>query len=169
MGDEGGILPLKDVFSLLEKTGHSVAGMMKENGIKGIFPFPLLYIFGRSDGTVSVNGAMISPTEVSAALLSDPELVSAVASFRLSVEPDKSNQIRLHIFLELKEKVELTSSLAEKCEREITRSLAASNECFRSSLLKHTEAGKPVFRLFPFRSGLFEQKEGQIKENYHVP
>lgn len=166
IGDEGGVIRFQDICRMLEEHGHPVEEMKKELNMPVIMPFPLIYIYGRSDGTVSVNGAMISPSEIQEAILSDPELVSAIHTFKLSVESDPDHYIRLFIFLETRKDVQITENLLNRCSYALTNSLLASNECFRIGYEKNPEAAKPFISLLPFQTGIFSQNRDKVKQNY---
>jgi len=150
----------------LENRGYSVNKLMNDFNISAIIPFPLVYIYGRSDGTVTINGAIISPSEIYEAILSDNELVSAINTFKLSVESDTDNFIRLFIFLEARKNVEISNSLIYRCKDILVSKLLESNECYRISYKKNPAAARPVINVIPFQTGIFANKSGFLKHIY---
>ena len=162
IGDEGGILRFQDICEALERQGYSITKM----NLPAIIPFPFLYVYGRSDGTVTVNGALISPSEIQEALLADPELVKAIHTFRLSVESDPENNIRLFIFVELRKDEQITEELSARCNHEIIKGLLSSNECFRINYEKNQASTKPIVSLVPYHTGIFMKNTERIKQNY---
>jgi hypothetical protein len=166
IGDEGGIIRFQDICRILEMRGYSIEKLMNEFNLSTIIPFPLVFIYGRSDGTVTINGAIISPSEIYEAILSDNELVSAINTFKLSAESDTDNFIRLFIFLEARKTVEFSDSLISKCNDILISKMLESNECFRISYKKNPAAARPVINVIPFQTGIFTNKSGFLKHVY---
>jgi phenylacetate-CoA ligase len=168
IGDEGGVIRFQDICKTLEENGYSLAKLTREFNLSAVVPFPIVYLYGRSDGIVTINGALISPSEINEAVLSDQELISSINTFKMSVESDIDNYIKLFVFLETRKDVIITESLITKSNNLITAKLVESNECFRNSFRKNPEIFKPVIKIIPFRTGLFSEKEGSVKQNYFM-
>jgi phenylacetate-coenzyme A ligase PaaK-like adenylate-forming protein len=166
IGDEGGVIKFTEICKILKKNGYPVEKLKQDHHIPAIIPFQFLYLYGRSNGTVTVNGALISPSEIEEAILSDPGLVSAIQTFKLSVEPDTDGFIRLFIFLETRNRVQISDSLIARSHEVILNGLKESNECFRNNISNYPGVNTPVIRIFPFRSGVFAGDEGFIKNIY---
>jgi phenylacetate-CoA ligase len=166
IGDEGGIIRFQEICKILDKEGFPIAKIKRDFNIPVVIPFPIIYLFGRNDGTVSVDGALISPSEIYKAILSDPELASAINTFKLSVESDPNNYIRLFVFLETRKDILITESLINKSNDIILTSLLNSNECFRSSYDKNPDIHKPVITILTFNTGIFAEKNGAVKHVY---
>lgn len=166
IGDEGGIIRFQDLCNILEKKGYTVSGIKDDNGINAVIAFPVIWLYGRSDGTVMIHGAMISPMEISRSIMSDPVLVSTVNTFRMSVDPDKDNLIRLYISLEARKNAEITESLIEISNDVILNKLIESNECYRNSYWKDPLLHRPVITWVPFRTGIFSKENETAKRVY---
>lgn len=166
IGDEGEVVRFSALMQILEQSGYSVSTLKKIYQIPIIVPFPLLCIYGRSDGTVTINGAIISPSEINRAILSDPDLVSAIHSFKLSVTSDTQNKIRLFIYLEIRKDLRLDALSEARYGGAILNSLLESNECFRIDYEKNPETHKPLFEFVPFQSGIFSSNKDYAKNNY---
>lgn len=168
IGDEGGVIRFKDIAGKLENRGYSIAKVAEDFNIPAVVQFPLIYIYGRSDGTVTINGSIISPSEIYEAILTDRELVSSINTFRLIVKSDTDNFIRLFIFLEMRKDVIISESLKDRSEKAIINKLLESNECFRVNYLKNQISFKPVIEIITFKTGIFAEKDGLIKHNYFL-
>lgn len=166
IGDEGGIIRFQEICKLLDKEGYPIAKIKQDFNIPAIIPFPVIYLYGRNDGTVSVDGALISPSEIYKAILTDNELVSAINTFKISVKSEHDNYIRLYIFLEIRKDNPITESLIKKCNDVILNSLLNSNECFKSSYGKNPEIHKPIINIVPFNTGIFAEKNSTVKHVY---
>lgn len=165
IGDEGGIIKFYEMCKTLEQRGYDISKIVKDFKNPSIIPFPFLYLFGRSDGTVTINGAIISPSDINKVLLSDRELASKIKTFKLSVETD-IDCIRLFIYLEARKGIEITKALTKKCYNIIVPKMLESNECFRLSYERNPEASKPVIEIMPFRTGIFKDEGEFLKHRY---
>lgn len=173
VGDEGGVIPFAGVRSILEGQGCRLEAIVKHpDGLPPV-PFPFLYVFGRSDGTVFWDGATISPSDVQAALLADPRLSSNVRTFRMSVVEAAGAPARLSIDLELKEKKrgdgeagldpETVSSLAGEA---LVSRLLESNSCYRRAYERDPAAARPTVRAFAYQTGVFGAESDRAKFRY---
>lgn len=168
IGDEGGIIRFTEMSRMLEAIDYPVEKIRKDFNIDAIIPFPILYLFGRRDGTVSVNGALVSKNEIERALLSDPELVSAIGRFKFSAESDNENHIRLCVCLEARKEAIISDRFSEKCSEAVLSSLLISNECFRKGYNSNPSMNCPVVKLLPYASGIFTEQQDKIKNVYSI-
>ena len=166
IGDEGGVVRFAEIIRILEESGYSVQKIKNEFKIQAIVPFPLLYLYGRTDGTVTINGALVSPSEIYEVIYSDKELAASYNTFKLSVEPDSDNYIKFFIWLETRDGIYISDALLRKTNELITESLIASNECFRNSYRKNPGVYKPVITVVPFGTGIFSAKDSSVKNIY---
>jgi phenylacetate-CoA ligase len=166
IGDEGGIMKFQDLCKILENRGYQVSKLKKDYNVPVIIPFPFVWLYGRRDGTVTINGAMISQNEISEALLSEPVLVEAINAFKMWVASDKDNYIRLFVYLETRKNIQINESLVRCGNKAILNKLLESNECFRVSYRKDPVRHGPVINIIPFGTGLFCQKEDSVKFRY---
>ena len=100
IGDEGGKIGFHGLCNILERRGYTISKLKNDFNISAIIPFPVVWLFGRNDGTVSINGALISQNEISGAIMSDPELTAVLNTFKMSVDRCPDNFIRLFICLD---------------------------------------------------------------------
>jgi len=166
VGDEGGKIPYKTMKVSMEKHGYDFRGLIKSCQSQPLIPLPFIYLFGRSDGTVSVNGVNIYSSDVYEAIFSDSNLAGKISTFKLSVEMDSEKSLRLFIYLEVKEGMEITESLEQKCRRVIVSKILASAECFRNAYESNPAAHEPILTILPFRTGLFKDEGELLKHRY---
>jgi len=166
IGDEGGVLRFEDLCKKLEEYGYPLDKLVSGFNIPAVVPFPVLYLYGRTDGTVTINGALISPSEIHEAILSDQELISSFNTFRMFVESDSDNFIKLFITLEARKDVTITDSLSAKANDSIIGGLVESNECFRNSYRKNPDLFKPVIKIIPFGTGILSGNNSSVKQVY---
>ena len=156
INDEGGVFRFDTLQNILKEKGIDIYDLVKENTNTKVLHMPFLYLFGRSDGSVTIDGALIFPSDVKETISSDEELSSTINSFRLYTEMDDSYKTHLHIYLETKEDVKTTKSLSEKCQDLIFNRMINSNPCFRHSYENDPERAKPVIHVCAFKTGIFE-------------
>lgn len=166
VGDEGGVIPFERMRDVLKHCGYGISALAGLEPKFPIVPLPFLYVFGRSDGTVSIDGSNIYPSDISEAIHSDSELAMKINSFKLSTETDSNQFIRLFIHLEMRNGVEMTDSLNIKAMDVILAGLLRANECFRHAYEKNGEARRPAIVLVPFRTGIFKEAGNRIKIEY---
>jgi phenylacetate-CoA ligase len=126
---------------------------------------PYLFLFGRSDQTISIMGANIYPEDVERAIFVQPELASGFASFTMSVETRSNSSVYPQL------SIEWTSSkppelpltlLAEKISQEI----AKINSDFRTALTEHPEPLRFELSIYGFGQGPFAGRNRRIKNRY---
>src|SRR6266511_1786725 len=86
--DRGGIVAYDEMLSFLAACGFDPMTELRQYGRRGLRPLPFVYVFGRSDFTVSYFGANIYPENVAVGL-EQPEISSIVTGkFVLEVKED---------------------------------------------------------------------------------
>jgi phenylacetate-CoA ligase len=166
VGDEGGTISFSRMREILEAQGLSLAELAGHAAEAPAIPFPFLYLFGRSDGTVFFNGATLTPSDVDAAVLADAELAAKIRTFKMSVEPDARQAARLRIDIELHDGIAASESLKEKCREALLARFLKDNCCYRQAYEKDPEGASPVITLTPFGTGAFAPGGGRAKFSY---
>ncbi len=166
IGDEGGVIPYALMRALLEENGYDIDRISRHPDGRPTVPFPFLFIFGRSDGTVFFNGATISPSDIQAGILADAELSTIVHTFKISIVEDPDQSVRLEICLELKEGFKEMEMPADRACEKIVDRLLESNSCYRQAYEKDRGATIPRVRVFPFLSQGFSAEKGTPKFRY---
>ncbi len=166
VGDEGGIISFPRMKKILEAQGLSLSDLAENSAGTPPIPFPFLYIFGRSDGTVFFDGATITPSDIYEAVLADTDLSAKVHTFKLSVEPDAGQAARLKIEIELNEGVAASEPLAERCRAVLLFHFLEKNCCYRQAYEKDPEGAQPVISLAPFGAEAFKVSAGRAKFSY---
>jgi phenylacetate-CoA ligase len=166
IGDEGGVIPFRRMEDSLNRRGYDLFKLGGESSLPSVVPFPFLFLLGRSDGTVSIEGSNIYASDIHDAISSDPELASKVSTFKLAVETESDASPRLYVYVEAREDVELSESWTKRCSAVVVSKILAVNECFRKSCEENPEAAAPRIVCLPFRRGVFAEEEKLIKHRY---
>lgn len=166
--DRGGLLPYEGTFEILRDHGYDILPRLAELGYgrDQVWQLPFFYVFGRSDGTVSVVGANIYPENIQAILAE--EFDSDILTFRLAVDTDAEYSQRLSIALEHHD--ELLSDadaidLAQRYHALIVTGLYRINQDFRDAYQDNPQVADPHVAVYARGCGPFSGTR-TIKNQY---
>ncbi|KAF3885915.1 MULTISPECIES: phenylacetate--CoA ligase family protein [Nostocales] len=123
--DNGGIVPYNAMLEFLAKWGFDPVTELQTNGGRGIRSLPFVYIFGRSNFTVSYFGANIYPENVTVGLEQPVIREWVTGKFVLQVKEDADKNRYLSVVVELAPGIEesedktqaIASSILEQLKR----------------------------------------------------
>lgn len=158
--DEGGVCRYDEMVALLADYGYSLKDLNPETSQKLKMPF--LWIYGRSDFTISVMGANIYPEDLEHCIYNDPKLRKITRSFCQSLKerPDQSVQPSFFFEIEGIPSEQLTNYYRDS----ILKTLLQMNADFREAWHEYSETLTPEVQLFSVGQGPFAMKPGQIKQ-----
>ena len=166
--DAGGVITFDKMMAVLGEHGHDPVAELQAigYGAEQVWKMPFFYVYGRSDGTVSIVGANVFPENVQSILADAHD--SDVVTFKLKVETTSEFSQRLVISLEHQ-----AGSLTELEETELSahyyallvEGLRKVNADFRQSHAENPEAADPIIRVHARGTGPFAQHSG-IKNRY---
>lgn len=168
--DRGGILGFDVVMRAVRECGYDVAAMLKERGYgeREVWCLPFFYCFGRSDGTVYVNGFNVYPEHIEAALSIANDV--SVLGFRLDVETDHvTGGQRLVVLLEQRASEERSPAMESHYLGAITEGLLAVNREFRRVHETAAHLAPVRVEVHPAGGGPFASERGSIKRQYTEP
>lgn len=166
--DRGGVLPFGSTMDLLKDHGYDVPTRLAELGYgpEQLWTLPFFYVFGRSDGTVSIVGANIFPENVQSVL--SKHLDREIVTFQLSVRTGDEYTQRLHIDLEHHSPDLLESERAALSARYhdlLVEGLRALNQDFRDAHEDNPQCADPAVTIHARATGPFAAHTG-IKNHY---
>ncbi len=166
--DRGSVIPFRDALRALSSHGYEVGELLTERGYyaKDLWKLPMFYVFGRSDGTISVGGANIYPEQLEVALYDkEAEMINSFKICRVLEGPINEFQI----LAELKKGVNLESkeeirTLESKFYLLFLNTLLKYNQDFRNV---HNMGMKvaPVIKIYSYQEGPFAP-DGKPKRDY---
>ena len=162
--DEGGVLDDDELRRRLAGFGITPESLAPE-GFGRLVRMPYLFVFGRSDSTVSAMGANIYPADVEGGIYADPALAVAVRSFRLGLLEERPGETRPLVDVEL-EAATIDPDLGPALVSTIERYLLATNTDYREAAAEYPALMAPVVRLHPVGSGPFVGSGERIKHRY---
>lgn len=162
--DKGGIIRFDEMESKLKSLGHNVKDLAEnQNGI--MLKLPFVWINGRTDYTVSIMGANIYPEDVESALYANKELAKITRSFCQSIQETKEGDQRPLFMFEIEfEKDTDKDELTEQFRKHLLQHLINLNLDFKEAYNENPKSLNPVVELYSLGEGVFEMKEGQIKQ-----
>ena len=100
LGDTGGLVGFDEMLAVLGSHGYDLYGDLALLGYSSeqVWRLPFLYVFGRTDGTVSIVGANVFPENVQAVLAEARDV--DILTFKIKVELTSEFSQRLVVSLE---------------------------------------------------------------------
>jgi len=169
--DKGGVIRFDVMMGILKRHGYDVYKMLKNYGYeKGdIWTMPFFYVFGRSDGTISIGGANIYPENIENALFQP--VARSINAHKLTLEIDENMDTRPTILVELTEDSgSLTESQMAELQIELhdlfLENIKKVNEDFRDAYRADPAGCDPKVKIFIYGQGPFAEDKKKIKRNY---
>jgi|GEM_PF-760920 len=165
--DEGKRYSYVDLIKGIERYyPHWETEFRKRGGhLKDILHLPFLCIFGRSDGTLSFDGANVFPNQIEAGILRNKILAKITNRFKMEKKYDQRHTMQFHIYIELKKGHKPQEKLKPKYLQSILKELLKVNPDFRESYSKNKTI-KPFITVYPFDHPLFKQDDEKSKNIY---
>jgi len=166
--DEGGVLGFEEMSRRLRVHEPDYLKKFRKNGgiIRNMLHFPFLMVIGRSDGTISLDGANVYPHNIEVGLHCNKKLAGITSNFKISNRIDKKKDACFIVCIELKKGVKPSKSLRTIYHDTIFKKLLEINSDYRRSY-KNNNSLKPTIKLFEYGKGHFKDKN-TIKNRYII-
>lgn len=159
--DSGGSFSFVSLSRVLQHHGILLASLASRYS-----SFPLLFVYGRNDATVSFYGAKIYPADLERVINEDPALSSEVHSFQLKVIEDEQLKSKLQVHLELsKNRGDRLRPEIETLQKLIFSGLMRVNQDFRE-VTKMFDRSQVQLLLHEYENGPFAGRDNRIKNKY---
>ena len=137
IGDNGGVFSFAEIKNKLAKYGIDIYGEAKKLGLESsIIELPFVFVYERSDLSVSFYGLNIYPEWLRDALLDADMDKYLTGKFTLVSNFDKNQNQELKIFLEKKKNAYLSESVKKTINEKIISTLLANSSEYRELLNK---------------------------------
>jgi phenylacetate-CoA ligase len=163
--DSGNSFTYNQIKKLIEDSKYS-----KEFNFNNELKLPFFVIFGRSDGTISLDGGNIYPNDVQNALFSS-EYAKFVNSFFIDVGYLKDESMVFKILIEMiegKHPKEISEHDAKKLAEHVRKSLMKVNRDYKECWENNPESLEPRIEFYENNSGTFANNRFRIKNQYFV-
>ncbi len=159
--DEGGIARYDQMQKTLEPFNIDLNELTKEEENKNL-RFPLIWIYGRKDFTISIMGANIYPEDLEQCIYADKELSKITKSFCQSLSESENAEVRPAFYFEII--IEPNDYLKKRFADSILQNLLELNADFREAWHEYPDTLVPEIHLFREGEGPFKSDEGKIKQ-----
>jgi phenylacetate-CoA ligase len=166
--DAGGVLSFARVVEVAREFGLDPVRACAGPG-RPVFRLPFLYLFGRSDSTLSYMGANIYPEDVEGGLFADPDDARRLGAYCLELIDVERGEQRPCVHVEVVRGEAEDSSLHERLRERVLNRLLAANLDFRQAVREDASAGDIHLRLHPAGSGPFAGNSNTLKRRYILP
>jgi phenylacetate-CoA ligase len=165
--DAGGVLSYGEMLARLRAFGLDPLREL-DRPEQPVFHLPFLYLFGRSDSTVSYMGANIYPEDVEQAIFSDASDARRLGAFCLEMIDVGDHEQRPCVHVEVLDGLIDDGPFSDRLRARVVERLTAVNLDFRSSLAENPRAAEIQIRLHGPGGGPFAGNSGRIKRRYIV-
>jgi len=163
--DFGKVLSYKEMEKQIEKD----LGVDLEKDEKTL-KLPFIVVYGRCDGTISLDGANIYPSDIQNALYKS-NYAKYVNSFFLDTGTTKDHKMYFKICIELPEyisKNKISKSLEIEISTKVKDYLIESNVDYKESYDNNPDSLSPRVSFFDKGEGVFKMNENRIKKLYYL-
>lgn len=164
--DAGGVRTFAEVMQLVREFGldpHAAVHRPEQP----IFQIPFLYLFGRSDETISYMGANIYPAEIEHALFVENGDAQRLGDYCLElVAIGAGVEQRPCVHVEVKHGALEDTALAERIRERVLQRLLEANRDFRAAYSEDSTVGEIQVRLHATGDGPFAVNRNRIKRRY---
>ncbi|MBI3033452.1 GH3 auxin-responsive promoter family protein [Candidatus Woesearchaeota archaeon] len=161
--DEGGVITYHTMIEILrEFEPNHVAAFLREHQ-DDILKLPFLYVVGRSDGTISLDGGNVYPQQIEMAINKNKSLQDKTESFKIAAVFDHKKKVHFNIKIRLKDNIKPSKQLEKEYFITILNNLLEINGDYKQSYT-HNQTLKPEIKLYSYHHLEFIEKK--IKNIY---
>jgi phenylacetate-CoA ligase len=162
--DNGGVVNLEQLKKVYLNAGKSLTAELEKCKIdRSLWNLPFVYVYERSDFSVTFSGAQIYPEEVRRALLCKEVEHKVSGKFTMLSGYDRRAKNYLEINVELKQDVEPSRILAKELTDLIVKNLLKENSEYRVLYGEYKSALNPKVKLWPKDHPLYFNGKGKQK------
>ncbi|GAC1466906.1 MAG: phenylacetate--CoA ligase family protein [Chloroflexota bacterium] len=165
--DTGGTLSFHAMVDTLREFGLDATSACRRPG-QPIFQLPFLYLFGRSDSTLSYMGANIYPEDVQQALFADATDARRLGAYCLELIDIGNGEQRPCVHVEVLAPQGDETVLSERLRQRVLDRLLSSNRDFRSAVAEDFSAAELMVQVHATGQGPFANNGTRIKHRYIV-
>jgi phenylacetate-CoA ligase len=166
------IVSIQEIETILKNNGYNwetVTNRFKNEMVA----LPLLFVYGRKDGTISYMGANIYPQDVEYGLYKDDVWSKHIHHFMLQLKENEKAESRPAIYVELRSDSNLSEAdkknMVSSLQKEILQHLLQINRDFAASTKEDVSTSDIIIVLEDFGKGVFGNKNiKKIKNTYIV-
>ncbi len=162
--DTGGKQSYNQLIQTLKETFPGFTKKYENIYKKQALKLPFIWVVGRSDDVISVDGVNIYPQQVEKSLLNNKTLYKKIKSFQISKVQYHEGEHHFLVQIHLQENVSPTKILEKNIKQQIEKGMATISKAYRLGMHDDSRSFKPYVRLFKYHTGPF--KVDKIKNKY---
>jgi phenylacetate-CoA ligase len=163
--DAGRIYKYNELKNIIDRTKYK--SIIK---FANTLHLPFITIYGRSDGTISLDGANIYPYDIQDAIYRSKS-AKYFNSFFIDTEYTKDKSMYFNVSIELTEnkKVEeFNNEDIKEIQDQVRETLLQKNKDYKESWTNNPESLEPKIKLINFAQGIFIQNSNKLKKVYMI-
>lgn len=147
--DRGGIITYRKMLSILKVFGVTKNRLIEEIGQEP-WRLPFIYLYGRSDYSVKLYGALISPETIRKTIETKKLNKYLTSKFTMVIRTNQKHEEYIEINMELKPKTKATKKLETLATNLIVRNLLSENIEYKSNFKSDPEKQTPKIILWNY-------------------
>ncbi len=165
--DEGEVVKYNEMLALLSKYYPDFWKKFASSGgdWRDVLHLPFLCIFGRSDGTLSFDGANVFPHQIESGIMGKRGLGGKTKRFKIEKKHDHKHDVQFHIHVELQRGHKSSRKLAGEFEKVILDELISINPDFKESY-SNNKTLRPKVNLYVHGHSFFSEDDKKVKNSY---
>jgi len=162
--DHGGVITLSKMKGTFLEHGYDLLAEARSAGIEEtIWNLPFVYVYERSDLSVSFFAFQIYPETIKKALAAVDFAELLTGKFTMAVEYEGDGAQQLLIHLELKPTIQESPDLHEKVTQAIVAKLLSENSEYRRTHEEYAEKVYPALSFWPYEDPKYFKPGGKQK------
>lgn len=162
--DNGGVLTLKELSSIYKESGKDLDTELEGAGILSTkWNLPFVYLYERSDFSVTFTGAQIYPEEIRRSLFDKSLEKLVTGKFTMIADYDRNAKNYLELNVELRKGVDESKELVQKITNLVVEKLLKENSEYRVLYGEYKSKLHPRIKLWPNAHPLYFSGQGKQK------
>src|SRR3989338_11317203 len=163
--DFGAKLSYNEMISIMNAS-FSGFGKRHRTELKSSLKLPFLWVAGRSDDVISLDGSKMYPQKIEMALLKDKRIYKSIQSFQTTKSYHNNGSDHFLVKIQLQEGVKPSKQLAKKIKNALQTNLSRISKAYKLGLHDLPSCYEPHVELYEFHNGPFDVEK--IKNKYVV-
>lgn len=154
--DHGGVFSLKDLYKMSKENEIGLKHEISQSGIKStVFNLPFVYVYERSDFSISLYAFQIYPESIRRALQCKDLISLVTGKFTMKVIYNEQMDQSFELNIELKSGMQGSDDLISKIREKITNTLLQENSEYRKTYEEIGKRIEPKIILWPYENVTF--------------
>ncbi len=173
VGDLCKVVSFPKMIKDFNEAGYNLANLLQKMGWhKGYFSWPFFSYLGRADDMVIIYAGANIYAKNLFFLLEKDQHEKEIRHFKISAQPDKNNNTRLIVYLELKSGLNFSAIEIQKIEKKylnlIHKKLLETNIDYKDAHRLNSKLTMPIVKVFHHGNGPFKESHAKPKSEFLI-